>query len=178
MERKTATARKHDPAPAVVDPALERDTRELYQALTDLVRVYQFRDRNLICCHDVSVTQCYALEALVANGPMTLGLLASTLMLDKSTASRVVETLDRKGYVKRAPHPSDARAVRLSATAKGRSLHETIQRTLLDEERAIIGDLPVDVRRATVAVVRELATVTAKRVGRDGPCCGPGACKD
>lgn len=159
------------------DPSLERDTRELYEALTDLVRTYQFRDRNLICCHDVSVTQCYALDALVRGGPMTLGALASMLMLDKSTASRVVETLDRKGYVKRSAHPSDARAVRLSPTARGRSLHGIIQRELLEEERAIIEVLPADVRRATIGVVRELAKVAAKRIGRDDSCCSTGACE-
>ncbi|HEU4929718.1 MAG TPA: MarR family transcriptional regulator [Candidatus Krumholzibacteria bacterium] len=158
-----------------VDPALERDTRDLYEALTDLVRVYQFRDRNLICCHDISVTQCYALDALVRGGPMTLGSLAQTLMLDKSTTSRVAETLERKGYLKRTTHPSDARAVQLSPTARGRSLHETIRRTLLDEERAIIESLPADVRRATVAVVRELAKVAAKRMGRAEVCCQPAA---
>jgi MarR family transcriptional regulator, 2-MHQ and catechol-resistance regulon repressor len=157
----------------VNDPALERDTRDLYEALTDLVRVYQFRDRNLICCHDISVTQCYALDALVRGGPMTLGSLAQTLMLDKSTTSRVAETLERKGYLKRAMHPSDARAVQLSPTSRGRSLHETIQHNLLQEERAIIENLPPDVRRATVGVVRELAKAAAKRMGRAETCCAP-----
>ena len=163
--------------PTTLDPALERDTRELYAALTDLVRTYQFRDRNLICCHDVSVTQCYALDALVRGGPTTLGALASILMLDKSTTSRVVETLDRKGYVKRVTHPSDARAVRLSATARGRALHATIQREQLEEERAIIEGLPVEVRHATIGVVRELAKVAAKRIGRDDSCCVSGTCE-
>jgi DNA-binding MarR family transcriptional regulator len=161
---------------ATIDPALERDTRDLYAALTDLVRVYQFRDRNLICCHDISVTQCYALDALVRGGPMTLGSLAQTLMLDKSTTSRVVETLERKGYLKRTTHPSDGRAVQLSPTPRGRTLHETIRRNLLEEERAIIENLPPEVRRATVGVVRELAKVAAKRIGRVAPCCEPGAC--
>ena len=160
-----------------VDSALERDTRDLYEALTDLVRVYQFRDRNLICCHDISVTQCYALDALVRGGTMTLGSLAQTLMLDKSTTSRVAETLERKGYLKRTVHPSDARALQLSATARGRSLHETIQSDLLDEERAIIESLPPEVRRATVGVVRELAKVAAKRMGRGEVCCGPASCE-
>ena len=155
------------------DPALDHDARDLYDALTDLVRVYQFRDRNLICCHDISVTQCYALDVLVRGGSTTLGSLASTLMLDKSTTSRVIEALDRKGYVKRAPHPDDARSVRLTATFRGRSLHETIRRELLAEERAIIEDLPADVRRATVDVVRKLATLAAQRRG----CCGRDACE-
>lgn len=155
------------------DAPLDRDARDLYEALTDLVRVYQFRDRNLICCHDISVTQCYALDALVRGGPTTLGSLATLLMLDKSTTSRVVEALERKGYVKRSTHPSDARAIRLVATARGRSLHATIRRSQLEEERAVIESLPGDVRRATVDVVRRIADIAAKRRG----CCGPDTCE-
>ncbi|HXV13058.1 MAG TPA: MarR family transcriptional regulator [Candidatus Krumholzibacteria bacterium] len=164
-------------ATPTADAALERDTRDLYEALTDLVRVYQFRDRNCICCHDISVTQCYALDALVRAGSLSLGSLASTLMLDKSTTSRVVDALDRKGYVKRTVHPDDARVVRLTATIRGRNLHQTIRRDLLNEERAVIESLPAEVRRATVGVVRELAKVAAKRIGRVAPCCGDDACE-
>ena len=50
--------------------ALDRDARGLHEAVADLVRVYQFRDRDRICCHDVSVTQCYALETIVEHGPL------------------------------------------------------------------------------------------------------------
>src|SRR6187549_3935341 len=99
---------------------LDRDTRDLYAALSDLVRLYQFRDRDTICCHDISVTQCYALQALSRGGAMRLTELAESLMLDKSTTSRVVETLERKGYVRRAAHPDDARAMQIDMTPKGR----------------------------------------------------------
>jgi hypothetical protein len=71
----------------------------IHEALTQLVRVYQFRDRDRICRYDVSVTQCYAVEALVKQGPLRLQALAEQMFLDKSTASRVVDTLERKGYV-------------------------------------------------------------------------------
>jgi DNA-binding MarR family transcriptional regulator len=153
--------------------ALDRDTRDLYEALNDLVRLYQFRDRNLICCHDVSVTQCYALHALTRNGAMTLGALANELMLDKSTASRVVETLERKGYVRCTTHPDDARAVRIDMTAKGRVLQEKIERDLVAEERDIIANLDPDVRRAAIGVVRDLAGLAAARIGRNAACCTP-----
>jgi hypothetical protein len=43
--------------------------------------VYQFRDRDRICCHDVSVTQCYALETVVEHGPMRLTTLAERLFV-------------------------------------------------------------------------------------------------
>lgn len=154
---------------------LDRDTRELYAALTDLVRLYQFRDRNVMCCHDVSVTQCYALHSLARGGSMTLGSLAADLMLDKSTASRVVEALERKGYVRRGPHPEDARAVRIDITAKGRSLHHRIEREIIDEERGIMENLEPGVRRAAIGVVRDLARLAAARMGRTAACCAPRA---
>src|SRR6185436_17114243 len=90
---------------------LEADAAALHEALCELVRVYQFRDRDRICCHDISVTQCYALEALLRRGPSGLNELAAELYLDKSTASRVVGALERKRYVSRAPHPEDGRAI-------------------------------------------------------------------
>lgn len=150
---------------------LDRDTRDLYAALSDLVRLYQFRDRDTICCHDISVTQCYALQSLSRGGAMTLTALATDLMLDKSTASRVVETLERKGYVRRAAHPDDARAMSIEMTPKGRGLCQRIERELLDEERAIMAKVAPDVRRAAIGVVRDLAGLAAARVGRVAACC-------
>src|SRR5262245_19696817 len=41
---------------------LQDDAEALHAAVSDLVRIYQLRDRNQICCYDISVTQCYALE--------------------------------------------------------------------------------------------------------------------
>ena len=168
-------ARKRDGAQPG-NRALERDARDLYEALTDLVRLYQFRDRNVICCHDVSVTQCYALQSLVRGGARTLGALATELYLDKSTASRVVEALERKGYVRRAPHPEDARAIQLVATARGKSLHAGIEATLLDEERRLIAGLAPEVRKAATGLIRDLARATAKRMDVGTPACCAGAC--
>ena len=80
---------------------LTQDSEDLYEALNQLVRVHQFRDRDRICCYDVSVTQCYAVETLVKRGALRLQVLAEEMFLDKSTASRVIDTLERKGYVSR-----------------------------------------------------------------------------
>ena len=111
-------------APSTPSTRLERDAAALHEALSELVRVYQFRDRDRICCHDISVTQCYALEALLRRGPSGLNELAAELYLDKSTASRVVAALERKRYVSRAAHPEDGRAIVLTVTPAGRRLHD------------------------------------------------------
>ena len=154
------------------DPALARDTEELYDALEDLLRVYQFRDRDRICCFDVSVSQCYALEGLVRRGSMTLNDLAAFLYIDKSTASRVVDALERKGYVARRPHPQDRRAVLLEATPSGRELEGRIRESILAEESQLLADFTPEVRQSMTLLIRRLARAAAASVETsNGSCC-------
>jgi len=158
--------------------ALERDAEALHEALSGLVRLYQFRDRGQICCFDVSVPQCYGLEALVREGPLTLGEVASCLYLEKSTASRVVDALERKGYVTRAPHPGDRRALDLTATPAGRRLVGRIRASLLEDAKAVIEDLSPPFRREAARFLQRLTEVTAERLGRGPSGAGRSACAD
>ena len=146
-------------------PRLEADAAALHEALTELVRVYQFRDRDRICCHDISVTQCYALEALRRRGPSGLNELAAELYLDKSTASRVVGSLERKGYVRRARHAGDGRAIVLTVTPAGRRLHDRIRGELIDEARRLLSDFEPEVREGAAQLIRRLARSAAARSG-------------
>jgi DNA-binding MarR family transcriptional regulator len=153
------------------DAALEEDTEQLHRALTELVRVYQFRDRDRICCYDVSVTQCYALEAVVQEQPLTLNQLAARLYLDKSTASRVVDALEKKGYVERQASPEDRRALHLVATAAGRDLYHRIDADILAGERALLAEFPSEVRQSMTRLIGQLARAAAARVDSSGGTC-------
>ena len=82
----------------------------------------QFRDRDRACCYDISVSQCYALERVVEAEGLTVNELAASLYLDKSTASRVANSLVDKGYLARARDPEDGRVVRLVPTPAGAAL--------------------------------------------------------
>jgi DNA-binding MarR family transcriptional regulator len=136
--------------------------------MSELVRVYQFRDRTRICYYDLSVTQCHAVAALVARGPMPLNGLASALYLDKSTASRVVDSLERKGYVRRTADPNDGRALRLEVTSKGREIHTRIENDLVDEVKKMLTDFDPDVRQATTRLVARLAKAAKARFSNSG----------
>lgn len=172
----TTLARREVAGPAPAD-RLERDAEALHSALNELVRVYQFRDRDRICCHDVSVTQCYAIEALVRRGPSGLNDLAADLYLEKSTASRVVATLERKGYVTRSPHPEDGRAIVLGVTAAGRRLHDRIRKDLVNEAKGLLQDFEPEVREGAARLILRLARAAAARSGVSGPsCCSTDTC--
>jgi DNA-binding MarR family transcriptional regulator len=160
---------------AAVSAELQRDAEGLQRALADLVRVYQFRDRDRICCHDISVTQCYALETVVDQGPLRLGGLAERLFLDKSTTSRVVATLVKKGYLQQRPDAADARAVAISATARGVRLCGRINADLVDQQRQLLEDLDPAVRSGVVEVIHRLARAADARF-RSGVSVGPACC--
>jgi MarR family 2-MHQ and catechol resistance regulon transcriptional repressor len=163
------------------DPALLGDAEHLQAAIADLVRVYQFRDRDRICCHDVSVTQCYALETLVEHAPLRLSDLAERLFLDKSTTSRVVNALIRKGYVDQKPEAQDRRALSLTPTRAGRQLCSRITVSLVEQQKALLEDMSPEVRAGVIDVIRRLARAADARfrtgisAAGGGSCCGPAA---
>ena len=150
------------------DRTLTRQAKELQDALAEFIRVYQFRDRDRICCHDVSVTQCYALDALVRRELITLNELAAELCLDKSTASRVVTTLERKGYVARTTHPRDRRSVLLTATAAGKRLVERIVGDLVEEKKRLLAEFPEEVRESAAELIQRITAAS-----RGSAACAP-----
>lgn len=165
----------------LLDANLLRDAEALHSALSGLLRVYQFRDRDRICCYDISVTQCYALEELAEKGPSRSQSLAEALLLDKSTTTRVVDALVRKGYSKRRPDPDDARAVILCVTAAGRKLYEKINRELIQQQAELLRDFDPGLRNGATKVIEGLARAAQARfvsgvsVGRCDPACGTDA---
>ncbi len=169
------------PSIAVKSSDLQRDAVALQSAVAELVRVYQFRDRDRICCHDISVTQCYALETLVDQAPMRLSALAERLFLDKSTTSRVVATLVKKGYVDQRADDADGRAIALHVTASGKRLYRRITDDLVEQQKQLLQDLDPDVRDAVVNVIRGLARAADSRFRSGvsvGGCCAPaGSCE-
>jgi DNA-binding MarR family transcriptional regulator len=161
MESKMAQKQSDRSRPR--DKALDREARDLHRAMVELVRVYQLRDRQRVCYYDISVTQCYAIGALIGKEPMSLKELAGELALDKSTASRAVDSLEEKGYVKRTPDPGDGRALRIEVTVKGRKLHDRILDDLYQETLDLAADYESKSRQATAEFIERFTRKAAKR---------------
>lgn len=160
-------------SPAGGEADLNRAAAALQEAIADLVRVYQYRDRDCICCYDVSVTQCHALATLLTHGPMRLSALAERLFLDKSTTSRVVNALVRKGYVEQQADAADGRATLISASRQGQRLCERISAELVEQQKQVLADLAPEVRAGVVQVIQRLARAADARfrAGATGTCC-------
>ena len=150
---------------------LERDAVALQRVLTDLIRLCQFRDRDAVCCYDVSIGQSHGLERLANGGPMTLNEFAASMFLEKSSASRLADGLERKGYIERKPGLDDARYVRLELTRRGRTLQHKIERDLLDERLQVLADLTSDERKLVIESIARLFGAASVGVSTERGCC-------
>lgn len=151
---------------------LVADGARLSEALGELIRVVQFRDRDRACCYDISVSQCYALKAVADAGALTINDLAAELYLDKSTASRIANGLVEKGLLVRERDTSDGRVVNLVATEEGRVVHGRIEADLAGEYAEMLADFPPEVRTGMTRLVDRLARSFAARVeATGGSCC-------
>ncbi|MBI3007482.1 MAG: MarR family transcriptional regulator [candidate division NC10 bacterium] len=130
----------------------------MHEITKELSRRYQFRDRNAICCHGLSVTQCYALDALAGSSELSVTALARHLFLAVSTVTRMLDQLEGKELVLRRQGRGDRRVVRVSVTPKGKALLARIQANLVATQRALLAPLA---RAEREAVLKTLAGLVA-----------------
>ena len=144
---------------------------ELTDALSDLIRVIQFRDRDRACCFGLTVSQCYGLRAICDDPACCVNDLAARLYLEKSTASRLINGLVEAGLAQKEQDPADLRVSVLTATPRGESVNQSIKDELAAEFDGLLEDLDPRAQQAVVTTVRRLATSMAGRVDAGGGSC-------
>jgi DNA-binding MarR family transcriptional regulator len=105
------------------------------------------------------VSELAALEHLQAAGPMTMGELCSGLSMSPGAVTALVDRLERRGYVKRLPNPSDRRSSLVGATERG--VEETFRHLLpyVRELRALEERLSGDEREAVARFLSGAAEI-------------------
>lgn len=90
----------------------------LHSAAIHLLRLLRRQDDAT----GLTAPRLSALSVVVFAGPVTLGELARAEQVRPPTMTRLVQALEREGYLRRTPHPSDGRATLLEATPRGESV--------------------------------------------------------
>jgi DNA-binding MarR family transcriptional regulator len=102
--------------------------REVWRLMSELVLNHQ-RRRDVSEAVGLSFDRARGLRR-VARHPMTMGELADMLGIDRPNATTVVDDLEKRGLVRRVPHPTDRRAKIVEATRKGHALAQRAESIL------------------------------------------------
>jgi len=94
------------------------------------------------CGQPVSVSEAHALRELSREAGLTASDLVTRLRLEKSTVSRLVAQLVRRGWLERLPHPQDGRAVHLHLSVQGERVADQIARARRRKFERLVQALP------------------------------------
>jgi DNA-binding MarR family transcriptional regulator len=129
----------------------------LHSAAIHLLRRLRVEDEAL----GISAPRLSALSVLVFAGPMRIGELAQLEQVEPPTMTRLVDGLERDGYVTRSPDPDDARAVSVHATDTGREALLQGRRRRVEAFTSLLATLPqrelAQLARGVAALERALA---------------------
>ena len=151
------------------DETLESDAAAVFDVMTELLRIYQFRDRDRANAHGVTVTQSYALGVILKRREITAKALAYELALEKSTVSRLVEAMTERGMIERASNPDDARSVLLRPTPLGRRLYDAGRRDIVRENMGALQGLSGAERATFIETVKRFTEAARLRIRAEGP---------
>ena len=112
-----------------------RILRKLERELNDRLK------ENTVYC-GVSLAQCHVVLEIEEQGETTIGKLAKSLGLDKSTLSRTIDGLFNVGLVKRFPHQTDRRYMAITLTKQGQATCGKINSTSDDYFTRIFRAIP------------------------------------
>jgi len=98
---------------------MKAEIEPIRHASRQMVRELHLLDGKL-CIEGFTFSECHLLTELESMGQASASELGERLVLEKSTVSRLVNGMLRKGHITARPDPADARRRLLCLTAKGR----------------------------------------------------------
>jgi DNA-binding MarR family transcriptional regulator len=137
--------------PAVAAADLGDQVGAVEAAITDLFRLAGsrrlHRARQQRSGTELSRSGWEFLRRVDDLGPIRVSRLAELLDLSLPVTSRALQRLQDEGLVARQPDPTDGRASRFVATARGRQARASIQAAMHDELSTVLSSWPAEDRR-------------------------------
>ena len=140
------------------------DTKQLQDLFGEFLQALGLhRPDQIPADFSISLSEMFALMALVAGAPMSQQVLAERLHLEKSTVSRLIKHLEQRGWVKRARDLHDTRMFRLHLSDEGHEQASRLAKSLAKRHDRLLAELKPDEQEALAyglsALVRALHTL-------------------
>lgn len=117
--------------------------KELTDALIGICRQFGAAERTAICCGDVNVAQCVALQ-FIKTEPQTVSALADYMGVTRGSATKLADGMVDKGWVVRGRDDQDGRRVLLGLSPAGVQLAGELRGRTEMLVNATVSDLKKD----------------------------------
>jgi DNA-binding MarR family transcriptional regulator len=108
---------------------------------------------------DLSLSQYALVRALAEHSNLRMGDLAESAAISPSTATRILDTLERRALIRRGRAPGDRRVVTVALTDRGRQALERRDLWLRGRQQAFFAALPDSQRALAPDLLRRLAVL-------------------
>ncbi|MEM9570454.1 MAG: MarR family transcriptional regulator [Pseudomonadota bacterium] len=142
---------------------------ELYNQLQSYARLYTFRDPNVACLFGLRVNECYVLDYIANNAPVTVSHIADELGIHKSNVSRIIASLESEGLVAHKGNTNDARQKVVDLSPKGERKHQEVQTYFVDRLRNVLREFTAGDIETAKRFIEALTDDAATRILENSP---------
>jgi DNA-binding MarR family transcriptional regulator len=105
---------------------------------------------------DLTPEQYLLIDLLWDEGPLTQQEIADQMQKDKNSITKLIDGLEKKGYVTRETNPRDRRKNRVVVTKTGEEKKQEITRIAINAADNILGGIPTEELNTVVEVLNKL----------------------
>ena len=121
--------------------------QEVFSLIGELSRALRCCQQEESFCLDLTLSQFFILHTVAGKGQIPLAELHDILAVEKSTTTRMVSPLIRRGLVVQERSKHDSRALNLSLTAQGKEVYQRVWVCLTEFLGTIQKGIPPEERR-------------------------------
>ena len=123
---------------------IKENTSELLEVFGGLSQVLRCCCRDEAFCEGVTFHQFMILDAVAKEKELHMADLHKLLSVEKSTTTRLVNPLIKKGLIRRDKADHDSRAVKFTLTKDGRETHKKVLICLTAFFQKVLGNIPAE----------------------------------
>lgn len=146
-------------------------TDHFYDLLFEVAKAIRALNQDNICGEGITFQQFNILDRIARAGALGMSDLNRLLNVEKSTTTRLVEPLVRRGLVRKERASYDPRVVELRLTDEGREVHRRALKCLEDFKSNVEQAIPEAEREPVYKAVKTYVSALMSGCCAGGRCC-------
>jgi DNA-binding MarR family transcriptional regulator len=149
---------------------MNNQNTELMEIFIGMSQVTRCCRQDVAFCEGVTFHQFMILDAIAIKNELQMSELHKYLAVEKSTTTRLVNPLIKKGLLKRQKAQHDSRAVTLTLTQEGKKIHQKVTLCLAGFFQKVKQSIPQDKKQQILESIR-IFIRAIKDSAADYSCC-------